>query len=165
MSSTYTSSSTYTTADIEKVLTRFLTDMLMIADTTKAITQDKARSYARDIERLAKKGYLQKVDLTLLDAWGAEQRAVVYDIDTDAGGLTSSRPGGVLWPHTPNGSVRIIVWYTDAYDSDAREKMKDVLEVPWGPTSVNTSHSTLQGSAGRNYESNGFGMQRKDFTK
>lgn len=165
MSSTYTSSSTYTTADVEKVITRFLTDLLMIADTTKAITQDKVRSYVRDIERLAKKGYLQKVDVTLLDFWGAELKAVVYDVDTDAGGLTSSRPGGVLWPHTPNGSVRIIVWYTDLYDSDAREQMKSVLETPWSPTSADTSHNNLAGASGRNYESNGYGMQRKDFTK
>lgn len=165
MSTTYTSSSTYTTADIETVLTRFLTDVLMIADTTKAITQDKVRSYVRDIERLAKKGYLQRVDVTLLNSLGTELRAVVYDVDTDAGSLTSSRPGGVLWPYTPSGSVRIIVWYTDAYDRDAREKMKNVLEIPWSPTSVNTSHSDLQGGVGRNYESNGFGMQRKDYTK
>lgn len=165
MSSTYTSSSTYTTADIEKVLTRFLTDMLMIADTTKAITQDKARSYARDIERLAKKGYLQSVDVTLLDTWGTEQRAVVYDVDTEAGGLKASRPGGVLWPCMPNGYVRVIVWYTDKYDSDARQQMSTVLEGAWGPASDDTSHAGLTSTAGRNYESNGFGLQRKDFTK
>lgn len=165
MSGTYTSSSTYTTADIEKVLTRFLTDLLMIADTTKAITQDEVRSYARDIERLAKNGYLQKVDVTLLDSSGAELKAVVYDVDTDAGGLTSSRPGGVVWPYTPNGSIRVIVWYTDLYDNNAREKMKPVLEKPWSPTSTDTNHNSLASAAGRNYESNGFGMQRKDFTK
>ena len=165
MSSTYTSSSTYTTADIEKVMTRFLTDLLMIADATKAETQATVRSYAHDIECLAKKGYLQKVDLTLLDFWGSELKAVVYEVDTDAGGLTSSRPGGVMWPHTPNGSLRFVVTPTLLYDADAEEKMKPILERPWVNSSVDTSHSSLSSSGSRNYENNGFGMQRKDFTK
>lgn len=165
MSTSYTSSSSYTVADIEKVVNRFTTDLLMIADSTKAITQETARSYARDVERLVKNGYLASVDVTLLDYFDAELRAVTYNVDTDAGSLTSSRPGGVLWPNTPSGRVRIILRYSDSYNDNAREAMRPRLETSWVPTSVDTSHANLQAGAGRNYESNGFGMQRKDFTK
>jgi hypothetical protein len=165
MSTSYTSSFSYTVADIEKVVNRFSTDLLMIADSTKAITQEKARSYARDVERLLKNGYLDSVDVTLLDFFGAELRAVTYKVDTDAGSLTSSRPGGVLWPNTPSGNVRLILRYNDSYDDSARTAIRPSLETSWTPTSVDTSHASLQARVGRDYESNGFGMKRKDFTK
>jgi len=165
MSTSYTSSSSYTVADIEKVASRFTSDMLMIADSTKAITKDEAKVYARDVEQLMKNGYLASVDVTLLDWLGTELRAVRYDVDTEAGALTSSRPGGVLWPQTIGGSVRVILRYNASYDDTAREKMRKTLEISWGPTSIDTSHASLQAGTGRNYESNGFGLQRKDFTK
>jgi hypothetical protein len=165
MSTSYTSSSSYTVADIEKVVNRFSTDLLMIADSTKAIPQEKARTYARDVERLVKKGYLNSVDVTLLDFFGTEVRAVTYQVNTDADSLTSSRPGGVLWPNTTGGTVRLILHYNDTYDDSAREAMRTALETPWVPTSVDTSHASLRAGTGRDYESNGFGMQRKDFTK
>lgn len=165
MSSTYTSSSTYTVADIEQVASRFTTDLLMIADSTKALAQDEARRYSRDVERLMKKAYLAKVDVTLLDFLGQEVKAVTYHVDTEAGSLTNNRPGGVLWPQTTGGSVRVILFYNSTYDDGARQKMRESLEIPWGPTSVDTSHTTLRAGAGRDYQSNGFGLQRKDFTK
>lgn len=165
MSTSYTSSSSYTVADIEKVVNRFSTDLLMIADSTKAIAQEKAQTYARDVERLVKKGYLDSVDVTLLDFFGTELRAVTYHVDTDAGSLNSSRPGGVLWPNTPSGSIRLVLRYNHTYTDSAQETMRESLETPWGPTSADTSHASLHAGTGRDYESNGFGMQRKDFTK
>jgi hypothetical protein len=164
MSSSYSSTASYTFADIEKVVCNFRTDLLMMADSSKAMTQEKARQYANDVECLLKNGYLNQVDVTLLDYLGKELRAVRYDVDTEAA-MTGSRPGGVRWPHTPQGSIRVIIWYTNDYDDAAREKMKERLEISWGPTSVDTSHSNLQSGTGRDYASNGFGMQRKDFTQ
>lgn len=165
MSSSFTSSASYTYADIEKVVRNFGTDMLMIADSTKAIEQQKARDFTADIECLAKHDYLKSVDVTLLDGLGNELRAVKYEVDTNAGSVSTSRPGSVLWPRTPGGSVRVIVHYTDAYNADARAKLQGKLQLNWGPTSVDTSHSTLRTGSGRDYASNGFGMQRKDFTQ
>jgi hypothetical protein len=165
MSTSYTSSSSYTVADIEKVASRFSSDMLMIADSSKAISQESAKTYARDVERLMKNGHLESVDVTLLDWLGFELRAVRYNVDTEAGSLTNSRPGGVLWPQTTGGSVRVILRYNSSYDDSAREKMRKSLEISWGPTSADISHASLQAGTGRDYESNGFGLQRKDFTK
>jgi len=163
MSSSYSSTTSYTFADIEKVLGNFRADLLMMADSSKAMTQDQARKYAHDVECLIKDGYLKKVDVTLSDFFGTELRAVTYDVDTEAGSLSGSRPGGVRWPHTPNGKIRVVIWYTAKYDDASRERMREKLEISWGPTSVDTSHSGLQSSSGRNYASNSFGMQRKDF--
>ena len=66
MSYTATATHTYSVTDIEIVMRRFSADIIMIAQSTQAITEAEARDYAHDVEALAKKGYLQKVDLTLL---------------------------------------------------------------------------------------------------
>lgn len=97
MSQTATATATYTTTDIEKVVRRVTTDLVMIAESSGAITADKAGDYGYDIELLAKNGYLKNVDVTLLSA-GVEKRAVRYEVNIASGSLTSSRPGGVMWP-------------------------------------------------------------------
>ena len=111
MSQTATATATYTATDIEKVVRRVTTDLVMIADSSGAITADKARDYGHDIELLAKNGYLKKVDVTLLSA-GVEQRAVRYEVNTASGSLTSNRPGGVLWPKVASPYLSIVMWYT-----------------------------------------------------
>lgn len=162
MSYTETTSYTYTVADIETVMRRFSADIVMIAQSSGAITEEKAREYAYDAEMLAKNDYLKKVDVTLLGG-GVEQRAACYDVNTASGDLATSRPGGVLWPRVPNAYLRIILSYTDVYTTVAREKMRGKLKIAWTPTSVDTSHATLSSSGGRDYVSNGWGLQRRDY--
>lgn len=159
---TYTASYTYTIADIESVARRFTADVVMIAQSSNAITESKARDYAYDVEELAKKGYLAKVDLTLFSG-AVEVRAAQYVVNTAAGELTMSRPGGVMWPRVTNPDFRIILRYTDAYDAEARDAMKGKLKIGWIPTSADTSHSSLVQSGNRDYVSNGWGMQRTDY--
>ena len=161
---TMTKTATYTKVDVANVVRRFKADLFMIADSTGAITQEKAADYAHDVEALAQNGYLRKVDLTLL-SYGVEQRALTYTVDTDTGSLTSSRPGGVLWPRVPSPYLRIVLFYTDDYDPEAKRQMGGKLRIGWSPTSADTSHSSLNSSGGRNYTSNSYGFQREDWTK
>src|ERR1700731_2681015 len=63
---------TYTTLDVETVVRRFTADIVMIAQSSGAITEEKAREYAHDVEALAKRGYIKQVDLTLFS--GAVER-------------------------------------------------------------------------------------------
>lgn len=162
MSYTCSATETYSVTDVEIVTRRVTTDFIMIAGSTGAVTEDRARDWGNDIEVLAKNGFLKAVDLTLLSG-GIEIRAVRYDVNTQTGNLTMSRPGGVLWPKVSNPELRIILYHTDLYDSIAKEKLKTKLRIPWTPTTVDTSHSTLKNGANRDYASNGYGMQRKDF--
>lgn len=157
-----TASYTYSTVDIETVVRRFTADIVMIAQSSGAISEAQARDYAHDVEELAKKGYLKQVDLTLLSC-STEVRATQYVVNTAAGDLTMSRPGGVLWPRVINPDFRIILSYTDLYTPTARVAIKGKLRINWVPTIVDTSHAALSSSGGRNYASNGWGMQRKDF--
>ena len=68
-----------------------------------------------------------------------------------------------MWPRVSSPDFRIVLSYTDAYTASAREQMKPKLKIGWVPTSADTSHPTLSQSGGRDYVSNGFGLQRKDF--
>lgn len=161
---TTTTTDTYSTVDVENVMRRMKADLVMIADSTGGWTSAQTADYIHDIEALAKKGYLAWVDVTLLSG-ATEIKAVRFDVDTDAGSLSSSRPGGVLWPKVPSPNLRILINYTDDYDAAARQAMSGRLKIPWSPSGVDASHSSLTGGGGRNYTSNSYGVKRKDWTE
>ena len=162
MSYTNTSSETYSVVDIENVFRRITADFVMIATSTGGASEESARKWAHDAELLAKKGYLKSIDLTLFSN-GVEEKAVQYEVDTTSGALTMSRPGGVRWPKVNNPNLRINLIYTAAYTTDARAKLAGQLKINWEPSYADLSHSSLTGSDGRSYSSNGYGIQRKDF--
>src|SRR5688500_20100092 len=98
------STETYSTTDVENVMRNLKTELLMIAESTGAISLADAREYAADFELLAKEECLAYVDVTLLDGF-YEVRAVRYTVTTEAGELTATRPGGVLWPRVSKPSL------------------------------------------------------------
>ena len=162
MSQTRTASATYTFVDVENVVRRVKADLIMIADSTGAWTSAQVAEYAHDVDALAKNGYLAWVDVTLFSS-GVEIKAIRFDVDTNDGSVTTSRPGGVLWPRISDAHLRIILGYTDAYTPAARETMKSKLKIGWVACGDDTSHANLTSSGGRNYVSNAYGMQRKDW--
>lgn len=164
MSSTSTSSYTYTTTDIEKVVRRLRADLKMIAQNSGGMTETEASEYSDDIELLAKNGFLKKVDVTLMSG-SQEVRAAVYTVNDAGGGLSAANPGGVFWPRVDSPHVRLVISYSDKYTTDERARLKEKLKVNWSPTSADTSHSELKAAGGRDYMSNGWAMQRKDFSK
>jgi hypothetical protein len=164
MSYSSTATQTYSVTDIETVMRRVTADIVMIASSTGAVSEEKAREWAHDVEILAKNGYLKAVDLTLFSG-NNEVKAARYDINTESGSLTTSRPGGVLWPRVNLPYLQIILIYTPEYNDLARSKLKEKLRISWVPSNADTSHSTLKSTSGRNYVSNAYGMQRKDFSK
>jgi hypothetical protein len=159
---TATKSATYSVVDVETVARRFTADLVMIAQSSGAITEETARLWAHDVEALAKKSYLRTVDLTLLSN-GVEQRATQYTVNTASGDLAMSRPGGVMWPRVANAHLRIILSYMSTYTDSARNEMRDKLKIGWVPSHDDTSHAGLKSTGARDYASNACGMQRKDF--
>ncbi len=164
MTQTRTASATasYTVLDVEKVVRRVKADLLMIADSTGGWTPEKAGHYAHDIEVLAKAGYLDYVDVTLFSN-GVEVKAARFEVDTDAGGMTCARPGGVLWPRVAGAYLRLVLGYSSTYTADARASIKSQHKIDWSPTDADTSHSSLNRAGGRDYASNAFGMPRRDW--
>src|SRR5882672_8415878 len=152
MSSTATATYTYSVTDVEIVMRRFSADIVMIATSSGAITEEKARTYAHDVEVLAKGGYLKSVDLTLFSG-AVEVKAATYNVNTSSGDLEMSRPGGVMWPRVLSPDFRIVLWYTDAYTATVREQLREKLKIGWVPTNADTSHSSLTRNGGRDYAS------------
>ena len=159
---TGTNTYSYTVTDIETVVRRFTADIVMISQSSGAITEAEARDYAHDIEALANEGYLKEVDLTLFNG-GTEIRAIQYVVCDSAGNLTMSRPGGVMWPRVTVPNLRVVIGYTNLYDATARERMQRKLRISWIPTNADTSHSGLIRGGERSYVSNGWAMQRRDY--
>jgi len=159
----YSQTATFSVADVETAFRRFRSDILMIADSTKAITRQQAEDYAHDAEYLAKRDYLRKVDVTLLNGNGAELRACCYTVNEQASDLVSSRPGGVLWPNVANARIRIVLSYTLKYTDAARQAAEPNLKINWVTSTADTSHAVLNSLGGRAYVSNAYGLQRKDF--
>ena len=161
--STYSSTNTYTVADVEKVMRSVKADLIIIATTTQAMTENDAANYAHDIEVLAKNNHLEYADVTLMNG-SSELRAIKYEFQTE-GATGAERPGGVTWPLTPKdkgGKIRIHLRYTES--STAAQRAELPLKISWVPASTDTSHKGLRSSAGRGYSSNGFGTNRKDFS-
>jgi hypothetical protein len=52
MSYAVTATNTYTTLDVETVVRRFTADLVMIAQSSGAMTETEARNYAHDVEAL-----------------------------------------------------------------------------------------------------------------
>lgn len=161
---TTTTTETYSTTDVQNVVRRFHADLKMIADSTGAMSSEGVANYVHDIELLATKGYLASVDVTLLN-FGIEVRAVRYNVDTDAGGLVSSRPGNAMWPRVTCPTLRIVVSYTGSYDPNARQAMSGKLNLTWSAAYDDISHASLNDSGGHNYTSGNYGFKRKDWTK
>ena len=119
--SSSTKTFTFTQEDVAKVVRRFTSDLRMIAESSKSMTEAKAAQYGHDVEYLAQRGYLKMVDVTLLSA-GAEVKAVQYVVQIGSNDLTPSKPGGVLWPEVSQPFLRIILSYTSDYTAAVKEK-------------------------------------------
>lgn len=159
---TTTTTETYSTTDVQNAVRRFHADLKMIADSSGAISSEGVAKYVHDIELLAMKGYLAYVDITLLNL-GREVRAARYTVDTDAGGLASSRPGNAIWPRVTDPKLRVVISYTSKFDNEARQLLSGKLNLTWTTNHDDTSHASLNDDGGRNYISGSYGLKRKDW--
>ena len=157
----YTYTRTYTDSDIEAVFRRFKADLLMIVQSSRALAENDALDYAHDLELFAKKGVLEFVDLTLLN--GTEEiEAARYTVDA-SGNLSTSRPGGVMWPNVSKPRLRVVVRHTADYTAALRQQLSTKLKRSWVPTNEDVSHRHLAEVGAREYASNGWAMRREDY--
>ena len=170
MSSTGTQTTTYTVADIRKVVENFAADFSMMAQATGLRTRESVAAVVSDLNKFAEHDYLVAVTLFLLDKDGNKLRVAVYKVADSAVGWKSDAPGNNLWPRTEGGSLWVLGTLTDAWwnktesDKDAFIK-NNGLNSPWSKTEKDTSLSGLTSSAGQKYASNGYGWERTNYSK
>jgi hypothetical protein len=166
MSYTESSTQTYTIADIGKVIDCFAADLDMTSQSTSLLRRDLVKQYASDVKAMAQSGYLLEANIVLKDLTGEVIRAAKYEVSTDAGSLTASRPGNNRWPATPKGDLSVVVRksqkWRDLTDSQ-RQAFGWTLSTTWTTSSTDLSFPALTRSADRNYVSNGWGVTKSVF--
>ena len=152
---------TYTRTDIRKVFEMFLADLLMLASRTQAIEPKRANEYAYDISQMALANCLSSVHVHLYDVYGNLVRAYQYSIQI---GIlpNSQRPGGNRWPCLPDGSLHVIVTYSDTHKAEMLKK-SGKLKIDWRPTDLSTDYSRMRNTGNRFYSSNDYGLRRDAF--
>jgi len=152
---------TYTKIDIQKVFANFDADLQMLAIRTQAMDLHHAQNCAHDVTLLAQEECLECVHIQLRDCNGRLVRAHRYSIK--AGTLQDTqRPGANKWPCLPNGTLRLIISYSDAKKADQIER-SGRLKISWGPTRLSTDYSDMKSDVGKFYSSNSYGLQRESF--
>ena len=152
----YTHTRTYTESDIETVFRRFKADLLMIAQSSRALSESDALDYAHDLELFAKEKVLKFVDLTLLDGT-SEVEAARYTVDA-SGGLSTTRRPGVMWQRVREPRFRVVVQHTSAPNH-----LTARLRLRWANTNEDVSHAGLIEAGSREYSSNGWALRRQDY--
>src|SRR6266511_2858823 len=144
---TSTHTTTYTVADIRKVVDNFAADFSMVAQATGLYLREGVARVVADLK------------LILADDRGVTIRAAKYDVSTSAIGWTSDRPGNNIWPRTPAGSLNVIAAFTNEWwdMSDAEKKtfqQATGLNSIWVRTDQDCSFSGLTATSGQRYASN-----------
>ena len=170
MASTGTQTTTFTVADIRKVVDRFAADFSMMAQATGLHSRTSVENTVSDLKILAENRYLIAVKLILKDSNGTQIRAAVYNVSEAAAGWKSDRPGNNLWPNTPNGTLKVVAtltteWWKKSESEIAGFVSANGMHSSWALTDEDTSFSGLTRSNGQRYESNGYGWERTNFSK
>jgi hypothetical protein len=168
MTSTATQSTTFTVADVRKVVENFAADFSMMAVATGLRSRENVSQTVSDLRAFAQDGNVLEVKLILKDIAGNKLRGASYKVSQSATGWTSDRPGNNLWPRTPGGTLWVIATLSSAWNSktaaekDAYRAQKG-FNYRWDPTTEDTSLSGLSASSGQRYASNAYGWQRTNY--
>lgn len=164
---TGTSTSTYSVVDVRKVIDCFAADYDMVAQSTSLKTQQRVTDTVHDVKLLAERGYLSRVDIVLSDASGGAVRAAKYLVSTSASLWSAQRPGNTLWPRMPDGSLTVVVSYTQKWrelgQAGQQAFQQTYLRIGWSSSSINLAYPSLTGQADRRYASNAYGVERTSY--
>ena len=170
MSSIGTQTTTYTVADIRKVVENFAADFSMMSQATGLRTRENVAGVVYDLRMFAEYGYLVSVTLILRDKDGNKLRAAVYKVSDSATGWVSEQPGNNLWPRTLGGSLYVLATMSSTWwnmTSSIKEAFikNNVLHGKWDPSTEDNSLSSLSSSAGQRYASRGYGWERTNYSR
>lgn len=124
---------------------------------------EHAKDCAYDVSLMAQEGCIRRVHIQLYDSLGKRIKVHRYSVEKDI--LSDGdRPGGNGWPCKPDGSLRVILEYSDRQKAEELKQLRK-LKVNWSPSSLSTDYSGMRNDGGRLYSSNGYGLQRDTFVR
>jgi len=169
VSSTGTETTTFTVADIRKVVENFAADFSMMSQATGLRSRESVADVVSDLRVFAEFYYLISVKLILRDSNGNKLRGAVYRVSEAASGWNSEMPSNNLWPRTPGGSLSVTATLTNEWwnkTASAKESFieNQSLNSSWDFTNQDTSLSSLTSTAGQKYASRGYGWERTNYS-
>lgn len=168
MYNTFTSTSTYTVVDIRKTFEGFSADFRMIAARTEKMSPTEVDNIVHDILQWAEAKYLDRVDVTLLDASNKPLRATVFTVDEQGKAQSSDRAGANNWPNIPNTTLTAIVIYNSAWRELPEEKQRQFkrekgFKMTWGKSLIDNSYSHLTKGSAQLYASKGYELKKENY--
>lgn len=167
MTYSYTTTSTYTATDVKRVMDYFAADFDMIAQSTGLRTREDVKAVSADIRKMAVNGYLDEVNLYLVDKNGTTIRATKYKVSESASLWTSDKPSKNLWPACPGGQLKVHVTHNSkwwALTQSQRDTFESDYEVTWGTGKLDTNFPMLSQSSSQQYCSNAYGLKKTLFS-
>ncbi|HYH52617.1 MAG TPA: hypothetical protein VD761_00655 [Solirubrobacterales bacterium] len=166
MSDSESYSESFSSADIVKVADRFGADLSMLAQASGAMSGSTVERVIHDVKLHAKKQYIDRISVALLDSSGEVIKARKYVVSTNASLWSTDRPGDNMWPRSPSGEISVVVHYTatwNALGAVAEANFRETLKENWGPSELDTNFPGMTGTVARRYASKAYGMERTDF--
>lgn len=167
MTYSFTTTSTFTTTDVKRVIDYFTADFDMIAQSTGLRTRENVQQIASDIRKMAEAGYLEEVNLYLVDGAGITRRAAKYVVTESASLWSSDKPSKNLWPQYPGGQLMVHVTYNSSWSSLTlvqRLAFQATYSSTWGYETLDTTFPMLMQSSNQKYSSNSYGLAKTTFT-
>ena len=164
-----TTTQTYTVTDIRKTFESLDADMRTIARRTKKWEMSLVNDIMHDVLALAEAGYLNTIDITLLDANKNALQATRYTINQNGVKSSGDKAGqNNDWADLPNTELVVILSYSLAWckksENEKAQFQRDYsFKVNWVRSSVNTSYPNLRPSNAQTYASNGYELNKRNF--
>lgn len=154
---------TYSVTDVRKVMSQLHAELAMAAQSTGLRTTADVDEVMADITRFAEKGYLDRIQLRLVNASGKNSRVADYEVSEDAGGWSADRAGNMLWPRGVGARLAVTLYYSSAWDQESAAQQaafKDTLNRGWSTTTDDLSTSHLTARTDRTFASNAYGVKK-----
>jgi len=163
----------YAPQDIHPVVQRMTHDLKQITENAELramynISEASIIQCCHDIQILAERGYLQFVDVCLLDSEQGnrvEQKAYRFEMNAAGKKIRTNRPNSVFMSNLnkTQPALRIVMKYTADYTRDAQIDLEAQIFAPWKAAYCDITHHPLRADIDRDYSCNGYAIQRKVF--
>lgn len=164
---------TYAPQDIHPVVQRMTHDLKQMTQNTEMravynINEAQIAQCIHDIQILAERGYLQYVDVCLLNTeqgHRVEQKAYRFEMNAAGKKSRTNRPNSVFMSNLDKKqpALRIVMKYTADYTRDAQIDLETQIFAPWKAAYCDITHQPLRADIDRDYSCNGYAIQRKIF--
>lgn len=161
--STHSYTYTYSVTDVRKVMGQLHAEFRMAAQSTGLRTFENVDAVMADITRFAEEGYLERVQVRLVNASGKNAKVADYEVSEDAGGWSADRAGNMMWPRGVGVRIAITLYYSAKWNQQSAAQQavfESKLNRTWSAETDDLSTSHLVARSDRTFVSNAYGVKK-----